>query len=118
MGKGLRWLRGSHSVDLIDRTAGNSNWIVVKPFVTQASNCILPTYVIAASLEAGAPGVEDYCVLTYQAHVDPITELPYTPNPTVFNGSIAAFQVPGYSGFDPATAPNNGEGFDKDLSVQ
>ena len=108
--------QGSHSVDLIDRTAGNSNWIVVKPFVTQASNCILPTYVIAASLEAGAPGVEDYCVLTYQAHVDPITALPYTPNPTVFNGSIAAFQVPGYSGFDPATAPNNGEGFDKDLS--
>ncbi len=28
---------GSHSVDLMDRTAGNSDWMVVKPFITQAS---------------------------------------------------------------------------------
>ncbi len=34
----------------MDRTAGNPDWIVVKPFVTQASNCILPTYVVAAML--------------------------------------------------------------------
>ncbi|HEY5239089.1 MAG TPA: TonB-dependent receptor, partial [Rhizomicrobium sp.] len=34
--------RGSHSVDLMDRTAGNPGWIVMKPFITQASNCILP----------------------------------------------------------------------------
>ncbi len=40
--------KGSHAVDLIDRTAGNPDWIVVRPFVTVASNCILPTYVAAA----------------------------------------------------------------------
>ncbi len=44
--------KGTQAIDLIDRTAGNSNWVVVKPFVTQASNCILPTYVIAANLAA------------------------------------------------------------------
>ena len=35
--------KGDHSVDLMDRTAGNPNWMVLKPFPTQASNCILPS---------------------------------------------------------------------------
>ena len=35
----------------MDRTAGNPDWMVVKPFVTQASNCILPVYVVAAMLK-------------------------------------------------------------------
>ena len=33
--------KGNQSIDLMDRTAGNPDWMVVKPFVTQASNCIL-----------------------------------------------------------------------------
>ena len=40
--------KGSQAIDLMDRTAGNPNWIVVKPFPTLASNCILPTYLVAA----------------------------------------------------------------------
>ena len=40
--------KGSQAVDLMDRTAGNADWMVVRPFVTQASNCILPVYVVAA----------------------------------------------------------------------
>ncbi len=31
---------GQSSIDLMDRTAGTPGWIVIKPFVTQASNCI------------------------------------------------------------------------------
>ncbi len=42
-----RMANGSKAIDLMDRTAGNPDWVVVKPFVTQASNCILPAYVIA-----------------------------------------------------------------------
>ncbi len=41
-----RMADGSKAVDLMDRTAGNPDWVVVKPFVTQASNCVLPAYVI------------------------------------------------------------------------
>ena len=48
--------KGSHSVDLMDRTAGNSDWMVVKPFITQASNCILPTYVVAGNTEYAGSG--------------------------------------------------------------
>ena len=106
--------KGTQAIDLIDRTAGNPNWVVVKPFVTQASNCILPTYVIAANIAAAQAagfqslGIEDYCVLAYQGHVDPVL--------VQLGPSGVAALVPGYPGFDPATAPNNGAGFDKDLS--
>src|SRR6185437_4986402 len=34
---------GSRAIDLMDRTAGHTDWMVVKPFPTQTSNCILPT---------------------------------------------------------------------------
>ena len=41
---------GQSSVDLMDRTAGHSGWVVMKPFVTQPSNCIFPAYVVAAMI--------------------------------------------------------------------
>ena len=118
--------KGDQAIDLIDRTAGNSDWIVVKPYVTAASNCILPIYVVAAELqqEGGGGGLFFHiCGDAYNTHVDPITEQPYVPNPTGgTNGSIPS----DYPGFDPVgpnatnngagPVPNNGEGFDKDLS--
>ena len=125
--------KGDKSIDLIDRAAGNPNWIVVKPFVTQASNCILPVYFVAATLEAAsvAPpdggGIEGACGKAYNEHLDPLTGLPYVANPTVAIGTYGSgFPPPGYVGFDPVSstatnngagpAPNNGEGFAKDLS--
>jgi len=65
---------GSKAIDLMDRTAGVPGWVVSRPFITQASNCILPV---------GIPG-----------------------------GSCGVYIVDPNS-FD---APNDGEGFDKDLS--
>ena len=103
----------------MDRTdaADKTDWIVVKPFVTQTSNCILPKYVVATSLEYAAsrrlahlqPATSCSCGKTYGAQLDPITGLAYFPaqNPA----------YPDYTGFNPAQAGiNNGEGFDKDLS--
>src|SRR6185437_6724351 len=111
--------KGSKSVDLIDRTdsANNPDWIVVKPWVSQASNCVLPKYVVAASLEYGGSQaisssstypVSLLCSISYGAHLDPITGLPYT--------SVQDPTKPDYPGFNPLSAPNNGEGFNKDLS--
>jgi outer membrane receptor protein involved in Fe transport len=121
--------KGSHSVDLMDRTAGNPNWMVIKPFVTQSSNCILPVYVVTAILAdvvnnppvfVNFPEADNFhqaCGLAYQLHVDPAT---YTYSPSI-----------PYPGFDPLSVdpnapanvnnglglpPNNGQGFDKDLS--
>ena len=107
---------GSKAIDLMDRTAGNSNWLVVKPFITATSNCILPTDAVNELLAGTNPsaGVSQACFYAYtpgfsgtsSGLVDPVTQQPYTPSPTGY---------PGYAGFDPSTAPNSGEGFDKDL---
>ncbi len=105
---------GAKAVDLMDRTAGNPDWAVVKPFPTQASNCIVPVYVAQAALILGSnqyPAMSLLCGLSYASHID----------------AIAYLSAPsGYPGFDPVSpdatnngagpAPNNGAGFDKDLS--
>jgi hypothetical protein len=121
--------KGSRSVDLMDRAAGNPAWMVIKPFVTQASNCILPIYVVAAMIESNGYGVTQACGAAYSDHYDPVTGLPYVQDPTVRSrnsGRGVQFIPAGYPGFDPVSptatnngagpVPNNGEGFYKDLS--
>ncbi len=119
---------GTYGIDLMDRTAGTPGWMVVKPFATAASNCILPTYVVAAAIQqtVGAasydPGVgPDLCQAAYTALIDPITLCPYVSNPTAFCNTgrfnIPPFIPAGYPGFNPLNpAINNGEGFAKNLS--
>ncbi len=126
-----RAANGEKSIDLMDRTAGNTDWIVVRPFPTQAANCILPTYVVAALLYESAqenpgwlssnlsntnPAIA--CSHAYTQNLDPVTQYPYTKDPSVaVNGNIGPLQIiPGYPGFNPEKAPNFGEGFYKDLS--
>ena len=91
-----RLANGSKAVDLMDRTAGDPDWVVVKPFITQTSNCILPTSVMAVAA-TGAVEVFDMCAEAYQGHINPVAGVSNV-------------------NFDPTTAPNNGEGFDKNLS--
>ncbi len=137
---------GSQAVDLMDRTAGNPNWIVNKPFPTQASNCIVPVYVVAAEIANGIAGAANYnCELAYSQHYDPVTCGPYMANPSgnvpvaigcLLTGTQGTLPPGAYPGFDPVAgtpgdpytgqntyngvdygpAPNNGEGFDKNLS--
>jgi iron complex outermembrane receptor protein len=115
---------GQSSVDLMDRAdvANHPDWMVVRPFPTQASNCILPTYVVSAILQAGdGLGLAVACGAAYNANLDPATVLPYVANPTqtacCFSGNEGLPYIPpGYPGFDPTTAPNGGAGWSKDLS--
>jgi iron complex outermembrane receptor protein len=125
--------KGSKAVDLMDRTdqAQHPGWMVVRPYPTQASNCMFPAYVVAAMLEEppesgflGNP-LAYSCGYAYVEHDDPVTGLPYVANPTVIITSLPSCgscfpgsAIPaGYIGFDP-TQPgiNNGEGFDKNIS--
>jgi outer membrane receptor protein involved in Fe transport len=111
---------GQSAVDLMDRTAGQPGWFLVKPFVNEASNCIFPTPV-AKYIRSGAPSIGgdsvSYCAYAYDVHVDPLTGLFYVPNPTVCAELTLPGNAcpPGYPGFDPATAPNDGAGFSKNL---
>jgi iron complex outermembrane receptor protein len=135
-----RIANGSKAVDLMDRTdrANHPDWVVIKPFATQASNCIVPAYVALAAVEFGAdqnPRTALLCVWAYTGagptgaivQVDPITGAPFVANPTVDrDGNPLAPFLANYPGFDPVSpdatnngagpVPNNGQGFDKDLS--
>ncbi|HEV2561062.1 MAG TPA: TonB-dependent receptor [Rhizomicrobium sp.] len=131
---------GQSAVDLIDRTAGHPGWYVSKPFISQASNCIFPAYVAPYLLHGGgySPG-PSACAIAYDAHLDPLEDLPYVPNPTIGNFGGSCFNPggcpPDYPGFDPLAGtpsdpytgqniyngvdygpvPNNGVGFSKNL---
>jgi len=118
-----RMADGSQAIDLMDRTAGNDEWIVVRPFPSFPSNCILPLYTLSTGpgepLSVGnnvfANGNPGPCEMAYIQKVDPRTGLTYVANPTVGSSGFNAI-YPGYIGFNHETAPNNGEGFYKNLS--
>jgi iron complex outermembrane receptor protein len=69
---------GQSSVDLMDRTAGHPGWVLMKPFITQPSNCIFPAYVVAALLYSynseGNPAVSA-CEFAYLGGEDPGVKL-------------------------------------------
>jgi iron complex outermembrane receptor protein len=125
---------GQEAIDLMDRTAGKPGWMVIRPFPSVPSNCILPISMLTASgteIHAGFPGNrmtwDGDCIDAYYNNLDPITRLPYVPNPTEWNrGDVNTVNDPayrealpakyaGYIGFNPLSAPNGGKGFSKNL---
>jgi len=109
-----RAANGQQAIDLMDRadTADHPDWMVIKPFLTQASNCIFPVSEVAwlVKYAQANPGTEpnpatQACGVAYLEGLDPVGP-----------GSLNYKTPAGYPGYDPSIAPNNGEGFDKDLS--
>ena len=134
---------GQSQVDLMDRTAGHSDWMLMRPFVTESSNCIFPVSVVQAIYEVqlgqgeGNPWT-DSCAGAYALGFDPVTRgyyyynngNPYyvlaglNGNEPVGGGAHHPYPVTiskmgyptiSYPGFDPSTAPNGGAGFSKNL---
>ncbi len=95
---------GQSQIDIMDRTAGHSDWMVVKPYITQTSNCILPTDTVNEILAGNGTQITFACLQAYTSRLDVGTGRSYVPDP-----------LPGYAGFDPSTAPNDGQGFAKDI---
>jgi outer membrane receptor protein involved in Fe transport len=103
---------GMKSIDIMDRTAGNAGWIVMKPWPQLPSNCIVPvgvaqnwattTYALQGywTLCGGLGGIVSSFYNT--PPVDPATGLAYDP----------AY----YNGTDGRANINGGAGFAKDLS--
>ncbi|HUJ03845.1 MAG TPA: TonB-dependent receptor [Rhizomicrobium sp.] len=102
---------GDSAIDLMDRTAGNPDWVIVRPFVSDTSNCILPAYVVKAILlkndnpDVFGEGIAGAC------------DAAYNPGGIIglFGGNAYDQAIFNQVGFDPADAPNNGEGIKKDL---
>jgi outer membrane receptor protein involved in Fe transport len=126
---------GQKSVDLMDRTAGHEGWVVMRPYVQQSSNCIMPEYVVATLAKAymgsgeGDDEASAACGYAYISLLDPYNELPYDYSGHPARGR-AFYPQPDYPGFDPLSVdpnapanvnnglglpPNNGAGFDKEL---
>jgi outer membrane receptor protein involved in Fe transport len=106
--------KGQSAVDLIDRTAGHTDWVVVKPFLTDTSNCIAPAAAVRQVIQAYSglglfgQGVDFICDIAY--NTAQLAGDPLISDPGLDLGAFAA------AGFNPATAPNGGAGFSKDLS--
>ncbi|HEX6859958.1 MAG TPA: TonB-dependent receptor [Caulobacteraceae bacterium] len=110
---------GEQAIDLMDRTAGDPNWTLLRPFPVYPSSCILPTSMFARSdgvYRVGniGGGGDGGCELAYTYNLDPVTGQPYDPNTHITTDGFSVANP--YLGFDPRTAPNGGEGIFKDLS--
>jgi iron complex outermembrane receptor protein len=106
---------GMKAIDLMDRTAGRPGWMVYRPFPTLPSNCVVPTWLaIVGTIDDHNPIPSAVCA-SYSLNLDPVTFLPYVPNPTDY---LIYPPPPGYTGYDPSapTSANNGQGWEKDLS--
>ncbi|HEX6860997.1 MAG TPA: TonB-dependent receptor [Caulobacteraceae bacterium] len=134
---------GMQAVDVMDRTAGMPGWVLARPFPTFPSNCILPAWLFLGNTSApgnpelvnlgsrggGGPGGCEYAYVLGEdppslGHNGIINYTAYSTDPADFPGwptdPVTGEPLPitdrTYPGWDPSTAPNNGEGFFKDLS--
>jgi iron complex outermembrane receptor protein len=95
---------GEQSIDLMDRTQGGNqsydgydDWVVVKPSLTQSSNCIAPAVLVGYVMANSLAFPEEFC-----------------PGGGLISGlSFWRRKIPGLDVF--TTAPNFGAGFFADL---
>jgi len=114
---GTRIDNGQSSLDVMNRTAGNPDWVVVRPWVQQASNCIAPAALVSkvlgelyadpTGLNGGNPNAANilngFC--------------PYPPTSTG-GGFLPGSQYSSFYGvtYNPLTdAPNQGQGFNTNV---
>jgi len=97
---------GAKAIDLMDRTASDPNWLVVSPFPSFPSNCVLPTWLFVgntttwssngsnpAPVGVGGIGGGNMggCEFAYVLGQDPATGNPYQVNPYTANPSLPGF---------------------------
>lgn len=102
---GTRIANGMKSIDVMDRTQGNSDWVILKPWIQLASNCIAPRALVEQyfnhPLSGGTTG--DFSAFCGGQGVKDFREGSFWSN---------QFGIV----YDPATdAPNQGRGFDAEL---
>lgn len=106
-----RIANGEQSIDVLDRTQGNPDWVVVRPWLQQSSNCIAPADVVRKILEAieSSRGIINY---------NHLNQLCNSKNGLTGGDLLAGEPGSNYLGFsyDPnIDAPNGGRGFMTDL---
>ncbi|WOK37533.1 TonB-dependent receptor [Sphingomonas sp. C3-2] len=105
-----RLKKGARAIDVMDRTQGNEDWVVVRPWLQVPTNCIAPKKHVETLLNSG---FADFLSL---AAFCPGSTMVGTYNPDIPTGISTPFWA--YTGinYNPLTdAPNGGRGFDADL---
>jgi outer membrane receptor protein involved in Fe transport len=104
--------KGMQSIDIMDRTAGNPDFVIMKPWVQLPSNCIVPTVVAQNQLLAypnnniwtlcsGSAAFLDYLndyqnIFSGDLPIDPATGMIYEP--AYYNGQNGTVDIHGGSG--------------------
>lgn len=103
---------GEKSIDVMNRTQGNPDWAVIRPWIQVPSNCVAPVKHIETILNSpmfSTYGVNALAALCggsqRQGSFDP-----------EFPGQIPFWQIFGFEYNPLKDAPNGGRGFDADLS--
>jgi len=97
---GTRIGKGEQSIDPMNRTAGNSDFVVTKPWIQLPSNCVVPVHIAEAWLQTqeGVSGSWKLCGgvggilgITGRTVVDPLTGAPYDPANYGLNGGAGFY---------------------------
>ncbi|WP_333611425.1 TonB-dependent receptor [Brevundimonas bullata] len=102
---------GEKSIDVMNRTQGNKDWVVLRPWIQVPSNCIAPAELVAKILSGpfgSFLGTEDTAALCGGSARLGSFDPKVTLGPKLW-------QRHGFE-YDPLSAPNGGRGFDADLS--
>ncbi|WEK58621.1 MAG: TonB-dependent receptor [Candidatus Brevundimonas phytovorans] len=104
--------KGEESIDVMNRTQGNSDWVVVRPWVQVPSNCIAPKQLVEDVL--GSPFGPSLWLYALSAMCGGSVRVgSFDPNFPSYLPLHAFFGV----SYNPLTdAPNGGRGFAADLS--
>lgn len=105
---------GEKSVDVMNRTQGNSDWVLVRPWIQVPSNCIAPKVHVETILKNPAGDVANMNALSALCGGSVRTGS-FNPNFSTDLNPIKLFDTYGFK-YDYLTAPNGGRGFDADLS--
>ena len=103
---------GAGSIDVMNRTQGNKDWMVLRPWVQVPSNCIAPTAIVEKIVSSAY--TEGLKQLSLQVLCGGSKNYgSFDPN---FTGGTPFWSLYGVT-YNPLTdAPNNGRGFLADLS--
>lgn len=103
---------GERSINVMDRTQGNEDWTVLRPWIQVPSNCIAPTEYVERILNS--PFGPELATLALSALCAGSSRFG-TFNPE-FPSILPFYAFYGFT-YDPLTeAPNGGRGFEADLS--
>lgn len=105
---------GEGSIDVMNRTAGNEDWTLLRPWVQVPSNCVAPTEYVETILERSTVFPANITTFALTALCGGAAR--YGSFDPDFQSILPFWQLYGFT-YDPLTeAPNGGRGFETDLS--